>query len=79
MHLTILTPNKKIFEGSVSTCKFPGDLGKFQVLKGHAPIISMLKSGYIFYKVDSTVFNFKITSGVVEVLNNEITVLVSEE
>lgn len=50
MKLEIITPEKKMFEGEVEAVRFPGVDGLFQVLKGHAPIISALAKGQI--KVD---------------------------
>jgi F-type H+-transporting ATPase subunit epsilon len=79
MHLTILTPNKKVFEGNITTSKFPGELGLFQVLKGHAPIISILKSGNIIYQANSIEHKFSIESGIVEVLTDNIIVLIDKE
>jgi F-type H+-transporting ATPase subunit epsilon len=50
MWLEVITPEKKMFEGEVDAVRFPGIDGAFQVLKGHAPIISSLIEGKI--KVD---------------------------
>lgn len=79
MILTILSPNKKIFEGEVLTSKFPGSSGQFQVLTNHAPLVSTLKTGLITY-IDNSHKNYelKIKSGFVEVLDNKVMVLVEE-
>jgi len=50
MHLEIITPETKIFNGEVDAVQLPGLDGLFQVLKGHAPIISGLGNGVV--KVD---------------------------
>lgn len=50
MKLEIITPEKKMFEGEADAVRFPGIDGEFQVLKGHAAIISALIEGKI--KVD---------------------------
>jgi len=47
MHITVLTPDKKIFEGEIVSVKVPGSLGQFQVLKNHAPIVSSLLTGTV--------------------------------
>ena len=41
MHLEILSPENKIFEGEVNSVIFPGSNGKFQILNNHAPLIDM--------------------------------------
>ena len=45
MILEIITPEKKAFEGEVTSVKFPGISGGFEILNNHAPIISALGKG----------------------------------
>ena len=47
MQLEIITPENKLFEGSVSSVQLPGVEGKFEILNDHAPIISTLTKGNI--------------------------------
>ena len=75
MHLEILTPEKKVFEGDVTIATFPGADGSFQVMDNHAPLISLLKEGVVEYKSKESSKNVTITGGVVEVLNNKIILL----
>jgi F-type H+-transporting ATPase subunit epsilon len=77
MHLEIITPEKKVFEGEVSSVSFPGADGSFQVLNNHAPLVSLLKNGIVEYKStkEKIVGQVKITGGVVEVLKNKVIVL----
>ena len=75
MHLEILTPEKKVFEGDVTIVTFPGSDGSFQVLNDHAPLISLLKDGVIEYKSKEATRQVKITGGVVEVLKNKVILL----
>ncbi len=76
MFVKIITPDKNIFEGEVSSAKFPGASGSFEVLKDHAAIISLLEAGDVRLKTTEGEKNFVVDGGVVEVLNNNITVLV---
>lgn len=77
MHLDIITPEKTLFSGEIDLVKLPGTLGSFEVLKNHAPIISTLMEGTIKVKDEAGVLSyFDISSGVVEVLNNTVKVLV---
>ncbi len=75
MHLEIITPDKKIFEGDVSIVTFPGSDGSFQVMNNHAPLISLLKAGTVEYKISNKREHVNITGGVVEVLKNKVIVL----
>ena len=47
MQLEIITPEREIFKGEAEAVQFPGLDGSFQVLNGHAPIISALTSGEV--------------------------------
>lgn len=75
MHLEILTPEKKVFEGDVTIATFPGADGSFQIMEHHAPLISLLKEGVVEYKSKDSSQNVTITGGVVEVLNNKVILL----
>jgi len=76
MHLEIVTPDKKVFEGKVISSTFPGADGTFQILNSHAPIISPLVNGIIsFEEENGTKNSIEVTGGVVEVSNNKIIVL----
>ncbi len=50
MQLEIITPETNVFSGEAEAVQFPGLNGSFQVLNGHAPIISALASGEV--KID---------------------------
>lgn len=78
MHLEIITPEKKLFEGEVEAATFPGSNGSFQVLQNHAPLISSLAKGELSYSGKNHSNAMMVEGGVVEVLNNTVTVLVEK-
>jgi len=45
MQVEIITPEVEVFKGEAEAVQFPGLDGSFQVLSGHAPIISALVEG----------------------------------
>ena len=45
MFLEIVTPEATLFSGEIESLAVPGVKGEFQMLKDHAPIISLLKKG----------------------------------
>ncbi len=47
MKISVLTPEREIFQGTVTSVKVPGTLGEFQILNNHAPIVSSLEPGVI--------------------------------
>ncbi|MBK6990118.1 MAG: ATP synthase F1 subunit epsilon [Bacteroidetes bacterium] len=75
MHLEIITPDKKVFSGEVSSVSVPGTTGRFEMLNNHAPIISTLLNGKVKVKDKEGVKTFDVKGGVVENLNNKIIIL----
>jgi F-type H+-transporting ATPase subunit epsilon len=75
MHLEIITPDKKIYTGEVTSVIVPGTVGQFELLKDHAPIISTLQNGKVKIKDKEGVKTFDIKGGVVENLKNKIVIL----
>ena len=78
MNLKVYSPEKILFEESVSSVQFPGIDGTFQILKNHAPMISGLKEGNIVVHEQQGNKEIPIKGGFVEVLKNEISALIEE-
>jgi F-type H+-transporting ATPase subunit epsilon len=76
MNLEIITPEKQLFNGEVTSVKFPGTTGEFEILNNHAPIISTLSEGEIrVITSGNNTEKFLINGGVIEMQNNKIIVL----
>ena len=75
MLLEIITPDKKVYSGEVSSVSVPGTAGRFQMLKDHAPIISTMLNGKVKIKDKEGVKEFDVKGGVVENLKNKIVIL----
>ena len=89
MHLEIVTPEATLFKGEVDSIAVPGVNGEFEMLKDHAPIISLLKNGHVkifgniqleeeveakFEKKDKGIW-LAISSGTIEMKDNKVIVL----
>jgi len=89
MFLEIVTPEATLFKGEVDSIAVPGVNGEFEMLKDHAPIISLLKEGYVkifgniqleeeveakFEKKDKGTW-LAVKSGTIEMKENKIIVL----
>ncbi len=89
MYLEIVTPEATLFKGEVESVAVPGVMGEFQMLKDHAPIVSLLKEGHVkiygdieldeevedrFTKEDKGTW-LPINSGTIELKDNKIIVL----
>ena len=77
MQLEILTPEHKVFSGTVYGVQLPGIEGSFEILDKHAPLIATLGKGKMkIIKDKNTTELYEISGGFVEVLNNKASVLI---
>ena len=71
--LDVLSPESAICYAVVSRVELPGTLGRFVVLKDHAPLISSLEKGDIVYDgEDGQEMRCPISSGFVEICDNHV-------
>lgn len=75
MNLTIITPEKHLFDGETDLVQLPGIDGLFEILNNHAPMIAALGKGKVKIGNNNSFQFLEIKGGIVEVLNNKIIVL----
>ena len=74
--LSILTPEKTVFEGTVEYVEAPGTEGYFGVLANHAALVSGLASGALKVRdAEGRTQSWPVSGGFFEVSNNRATVL----
>lgn len=77
MNISVLSPEREIFSGEITSVKVPGTTGQFEVLQNHAPIVAALTEGSIrIKKANGETLKFDIKKGFIEVLYNQISLLV---
>ncbi|MEK7775648.1 MAG: ATP synthase F1 subunit epsilon [Candidatus Zixiibacteriota bacterium] len=77
--LSIVTPEKVLFDGEVKSLFVPGSEGYLGVLSHHAPLITALKPGKVEYreKSDHTAV-LALGGGFMEVSGNKATILAED-
>lgn len=90
MYLEIVTPEEILFKGDVTSLAVPGINGNFEMLNNHAPIVSLLKEGFVkilgnvdkneytidkFTKGENNSILLKIKSGTLEMKDNKAIIL----
>lgn len=76
LFLEIVTPSKIVFSGNVQSITVPGELGSFQILYNHAPIISNLVIGEIkFVNEAGETYRYATNGGFVMVFKNRVTIV----
>ena len=53
MYLEVVSPEATLFNSEVDSVVVPGINGEFEMLKDHAPIVSILKAGTVKIRVHS--------------------------
>lgn len=78
LHLSIVSPEKEIFDGEVMRVTLPGVIGSFTILPQHAPIVSSLKEGKLSYVTeDNGECTLDIHGGFMEMSNGTVSVCIS--
>lgn len=76
LRLTLLSPERTLFDGAVEIVTLPGASGSFSVLRGHAPLLSSLTEGTIRYRERGEERALPVRGGFVEVCGNVVSVCV---
>ena len=72
--LRVLTPEGSVFEGPVAAVYLPGTAGRFEVLPGHAPIITTLSAGELRWRNVSGEQSLSVNSGALCLKENILTI-----
>lgn len=89
MHLEIVNPEASLVSGEVESVTVPSIDGEFQMLKNHAPIVSVLQAGKVkfegnpkiteeykgLFSKEGNKWVFHIDGGTVECNNNRVIIL----
>ena len=73
--LEIVTPDRALVAEQVDEVEVPGSDGYFGVLPGHAPLLSSMQVGELWYRKGQEKHYLAIAFGFVEVLPDKVTVL----
>lgn len=76
MTLRIISPADIVFEGTVNSVTLPGAMGSFTVLPRHAALISTLTRGEIIYSVGGNEHRIATDGGLVDVVNDVVSVCI---
>jgi F-type H+-transporting ATPase subunit epsilon len=75
IHLEIVTPARRVFDGDVDEVVVPGSEGELGILPHHAPLVSMLGQGCLRLKKDGQEEVMAIFGGFVQVRPDRVVVL----
>jgi F-type H+-transporting ATPase subunit epsilon len=75
MKLQVVTPRSRQVDQEVDAVTLPGALGEMTLLPGHTALVSNLVVGVLKYVAGGKTVTLAINRGVVEVLDEQVTVL----
>ena len=75
LRLEFVTPERAIVHEDVDEVELPGEEGDFGVLPGHAPLLSALRPGVLWYRKGAEKKYAFLAGGFVEVLADRVAVL----
>ncbi|HKY31533.1 MAG TPA: F0F1 ATP synthase subunit epsilon [Candidatus Polarisedimenticolia bacterium] len=75
IHLTVVTPERKVVDRRVDEVVLPGVQGYLGVLPGHAPLLTSLTVGEITYRQGAESHFVAVAWGFVEVHDDQVSVL----
>lgn len=75
-HLTIASVSESLFDGEAVSATFPGAAGMLTVLAHHEPLVTTLVPGTVAVQAtDGVERRFEVSTGVLEVSNNQATLI----
>ncbi len=75
LELQVVTPERPVISSEATMISLPGKGGRLGILPGHAPLVSELAPGVLFFEHDGTTHYLAVSGGFVEVLPGRVIVL----
>ena len=76
IYLEIITPAGEVLRCMVESISVPAVMGSTGILADHAPLLTVLNTGVLSYRAEGVEHLVAISSGFMEVNNNEAQILV---
>ncbi len=71
--VSVISPEKVLFEGQASAVVAPGFDGELGILPGHAPLMTVLGKGTL--RLDGASQSFRVEGGFLQVVDNVVRVV----
>ncbi len=75
MHVTVISPERALFDGEADAVVAPAFDGLVGILPRHAPFLTLLGSGTLRVKQGGTSSAFRVAGGFLQVLGNRVRVV----
>lgn len=75
MKVSVISPEKTIFDGEADSVVVPAWDGSLGVMRGHAPMLALLGEGEMRVTTGGSEQKFQISGGFMQVVDDVVTVL----
>ena len=75
IHVTVVSPERSVFEGEAESIVAPAQDGLVGILSGHAPFVTLLGDGVLRVRTDSMTYAFGVRGGFLQVIRNTVRVV----
>jgi len=75
LRLEFVTPERALAQNEVDEVVIPGETGDLGVLPGHAPLLTALRPGEMWYRKGSEKFFAFIAGGFAEIVGDRVSIL----
>ena len=75
LKVSVISPEKVLFEGMASSVVAPGFDGELGILTGHAPLMTVLGAGVLRLEGESDAQRFQVQGGFLQVVDNTVRVV----
>ena len=73
--VSVISPEKTLFEGSVDSLVAPAFDGEVGILPGHAPMMTLLGNGTLRLGADGSAGRFRVEGGFLQVVDDAVRVV----
>ena len=73
--VSVISPDKTLFQGEVDSLVAPAFDGEVGILSGHAPMMTLLGEGELRLGADGAAGRFKVKGGFMQVVDNRVSVV----
>jgi F-type H+-transporting ATPase subunit epsilon len=74
-NLSVISPERKLFEGPARFVVVPAFDGEVGILCDHAPFMALLGDGALRVETETGTLRFRVSGGFVQVADNQVSVL----
>ena len=75
LNVSVISPERTLFEGSVDSVVAPAFDGEVRILPGHAPMMTLLGNGTLRLGPDGSAGRFRVEGGFLQVVDNAVRVV----